>query len=244
MLVIPAIDLKGGRCVRLRQGDMHQETVYSHDPVSVAVRWVSEGAQILHLVDLDGALDGEPRNLSHIQAILTSVSVLVQVGGGIRSIETVRAYFGLGIHRIVLGTAVIHDRAIIAQASREFPGRVWIGLDAVRGRLAVQGWTETSDVAVTALLPTFKDYPLGGVIYTDIARDGMLMGPNLSALRDVVACSPVRVIASGGISRLEDLRAIAALGPQIEGAIVGKALYEGKLDLSKALAAARQNSER
>jgi phosphoribosylformimino-5-aminoimidazole carboxamide ribotide isomerase len=140
----------------------------------------------------------------------------------------------------VLGTAVIQDRETIALASREFPGRVWIGLDATDGRLAVRGWTEVSDVAVTALLPTFKEYPLGGVIYTDIARDGMLSGPNLPVLRDVVASSPFRVIASGGISRLEDLQAIAALGPQVEGAIIGKALYEGKLELVSAMAAVGQ----
>jgi phosphoribosylformimino-5-aminoimidazole carboxamide ribotide isomerase len=236
MLVIPAIDLKGGRCVRLRQGDMQEETVYSEDPASVARRWEQEGAQLLHVVDLDGAVEGRPSNLPQIEAVLKAVSVPVQVGGGVRSLETVRSYFGRGVRRVVLGTAAIQDRELLIRASAEFPGSVWLGLDARDGRLAIRGWTALSDQSVTALLPSLKPYPLGGVIYTDISRDGMLSGPNLSALREVVEASPFPVIASGGISCLEDILAIGALGARVEGVIVGKALYEGRLQLREALA--------
>jgi phosphoribosylformimino-5-aminoimidazole carboxamide ribotide isomerase len=237
MLVIPAIDLKEGRCVRLRQGDMQQETVYSEDPVAVARQWERQGARLLHVVDLDGAIEGRPRNHSQIEAILKAVSVPVQVGGGIRSIETVRAYFERGARRVVLGTAAIQDHTIIEEASRQFPGQVWLGLDVRDGQLAVRGWTSVSDLSVASLLPTLKAYELGGIIYTDIVRDGMMNGPNLSALRAVVAGSRLPVIASGGIARLEDLRAIRALGSQVEGVIVGKALYEGRLRLSEAMEA-------
>jgi phosphoribosylformimino-5-aminoimidazole carboxamide ribotide isomerase len=235
MLVIPAIDLKDGRCVRLRQGDMQQETVYSDDPVSIAQEWQRQGAQFLHVVDLDGAVEGRPRNLSQIESILKAVSVPVQVGGGIRSLDTVRAYFERGARRVVLGTVVIQDRKVIEQASQQFPGRVWLGLDVREGRLAARGWTTTSDLFVAALLPTLKAYELGGIIYTDIARDGMMAGPNLATLREVLRTSLFPVIASGGIARLDDLRAIRRLGAGIEGVIVGKALYEGRLKLPEAI---------
>jgi phosphoribosylformimino-5-aminoimidazole carboxamide ribotide isomerase len=237
MLVIPAIDVKEGRCVRLRQGDMQQETVYSEDPVAIARQWEQQGARLLHVVDLDGAIEGRPRNLSQIEAILTAVSVPVQVGGGIRSIEAVRVYFERGARRVVLGTAAIQDHTIIEEASRQFPERVWLGLDVRDGQVAVRGWTGVSDLSVASLLSTLKPYALGGIIYTDIARDGMMSGPNLSALRAVVASSLFPVIASGGIARLDDLRAIRALGSRVEGVIVGKALYEGRLRLSEAMEA-------
>jgi phosphoribosylformimino-5-aminoimidazole carboxamide ribotide isomerase len=243
MLVIPAIDLKGGRCVRLRQGDLQEETVYSDDPASVAQRWEQEGAKLLHVVDLDGAVGGVPRNLPQIEAILKAVSVPVQVGGGIRSIETVRSYFGRGIRRVVLGTAALQDRQLLAQASKEFPGSVWIGLDARDGRLAIRGWTAESDLSVATLLPTLTPYALAGVIYTDIARDGMLSGPNLPALREVLQASPVPVIASGGVTRIDDIRALRALGRRLEGVIVGKALYEGRFALAAAVAAAASRIE-
>jgi phosphoribosylformimino-5-aminoimidazole carboxamide ribotide isomerase len=237
MLVIPAIDVKDGRCVRLRQGDMAAETVYSDDVQAVARKWQHAGARLIHVVDLNGAVDGEPRNLSQIQAIIQSLTVKVQVGGGIRSIETVRRYLTSGVTRVVLGTAALADRALLTQACREFPRRILLGLDARDGKVAVKGWTSLSDTKATDLLKELADEALGAVIYTDIARDGMLGGPNLAALREVVELSSFPVIASGGISRVEDLRAVQALGPKIEGAIVGKALYDGKLDYQAALAA-------
>lgn len=237
MLVIPAIDLKDGRCVRLRQGNMEQATVYTQDPAAMAVRWQGEGASRLHLVDLDGAVEGRPRNLSAIEAILTSVSVPVQVGGGIRDIETVRRYLALGVARVVLGTAALLHKDLLEKACAEFPGRIMAGVDARGGKVAVRGWTSLSQTSTGELLLALSGYPLGGVIYTDIARDGMLEGPNLAELRTVVDSAPTAVIASGGISRIEDLLGIQALGPRIEGVVVGKALYEGKLSLPAAIAA-------
>jgi phosphoribosylformimino-5-aminoimidazole carboxamide ribotide isomerase len=238
MLVIPAIDLKDGRCVRLRQGDFREETVYSEDPPAVAMRWEDAGARWLHVVDLNGALDGRPANLSTIETIVKSVSVSVQVGGGIRDMETVRMYFARGAKRIVLGTAVLQDRQVLDRACAEFPKRILVGIDARGGKVAVKGWTNISNTSATDLLRSLADYALAAIIYTDIARDGMLEGPNLAALKEIVERSPVPVIASGGITRLEDLRAIGALGAKVEGVIVGKALYDGKLDLRAALAAA------
>jgi phosphoribosylformimino-5-aminoimidazole carboxamide ribotide isomerase len=236
MIVIPAIDLKGGRCVRLRQGDMAAETVYSTDVPAVARRWQQQGAGLIHVVDLNGAVDGEPRNLSEIQSVINTVSVKVQVGGGIRNIDTVRRYLAAGVSRVVLGTAALTDRILLEQACKEFPRRILLGLDARDGKVAVKGWTALSETKAIDLLKELSGYDLGAVIYTDIARDGMLDGPNISALREVVERSSFPVIASGGITRVEDLRAIRSLGPRIEGAIVGKALYDGKLDYRAAVA--------
>jgi phosphoribosylformimino-5-aminoimidazole carboxamide ribotide isomerase len=237
MLVIPAIDVKDGRCVRLRQGDMAAETVYSDDVQAVARRWQEGGASLIHVVDLNGAVDGEPRNLPQIESLMRAVSVKVQIGGGIRTIETVRRYLQAGVSRVVLGTAALTDRTFLEQACQEFPRRILLGLDARGGKVAVKGWTSVSDVNAVDLLKEVSGFEIGAVIYTDIARDGMLSGPNISALKEVVAYSSFPVIASGGISRIEDLVAVRSLGPRLEGAIVGKALYDGKLDYRAAIAA-------
>ena len=237
MIVIPAIDLKDGRCVRLRQGDMAAETIYSTDVPAVARQWQEQGARLIHVVDLNGAVDGEPRNLREIQSVINTVSVKVQVGGGVRTIDTVRRYLAAVVSRVVLGTAALTDRTLLEQACKEFPRRVLLGLDARDGKLAVKGWTTVSETKAIDLLKELSGYDLGAVIYTDIARDGMLDGPNIEALREVVERSSFPVIASGGITRLEDLRAVKALGPRLEGAIVGKALYDGKLDYRAAIAA-------
>ncbi len=237
MLVIPAIDLKDGRCVRLRQGDMAAETVYSEDIVAVARNWQRCGAGLIHVVDLNGAVGGEPKNLPQIEAVRKAVTVDVQVGGGIRTIETVRRYLKAGVSRVVLGTAALTDRAFLEQACTEFPRQVVLGLDARDGKVAVKGWTAVSETKAIDLLREVRGLEIGAVIYTDIARDGMLNGPNLMALKEVVAFSAFPVIASGGISRVEDLLAVRLLGPKIEGAIVGKALYDGKLDYQSAVAA-------
>lgn len=237
MLVIPAIDLKDGRCVRLRQGDMAAETVYSEDIGAVARNWQQRGAGLIHVVDLNGAVGGEPKNLPQIEAVRKAVTVDVQVGGGIRTIETVRRYLKAGVSRVVLGTAALMDRAFLEQACTEFPRRVVLGLDARDGKVAVKGWTAVSETKAIDLLREVRGLEIGAVIYTDIARDGMLNGPNLAALKEVVASSAFPVIASGGISRVEDLLAVRLLGPKIEGAIVGKALYDGKLDYQSAVAA-------
>ena len=237
MLVIPAIDLKDGRCVRLRQGDMAAETVYSEDIVAVARNWQRCGAGLIHVVDLNGAVGGEPKNLPQIEAVRKAVTVDVQVGGGIRTIETVRRYLKAGVSRVVLGTAALTDRAFLEQACTEFPRQVVLGLDARDGKVAVKGWTAVSETKAIDLLREVRGLEIGAVIYTDIARDGMLNGPNLTALKEVVTFSAFPVIASGGISRVEDLLAVRLLGPKIEGAIVGKALYDGKLDYRSAVVA-------
>ena len=242
MLVIPAIDLKDGRCVRLRQGDMSTETVYSEDVSAVAWKWQQDGASVIHVVDLNGAVEGKPRNLPQIEAVIKTVSVKVQVGGGIRTIDTVHRYLNSGVSRVVLGTMALTDRKFLEQACKEFPRRILLGLDARDGKVAVRGWTSVSDTKTVDLLKDVSGCEIGAVIYTDILRDGMLGGPNLALLKNVVECSPFPVIASGGITRVEDLRAIRSLSPKIEGAIVGKALYDGKLDYAAAVAALREAS--
>ncbi len=237
MIVIPAIDLKDGRCVRLRQGRMQEETVYSQEPAEVARRWEDEGAQLLHVVDLNGAVEGAPRNRKAIETILRAVSIPVQVGGGIRTVETVSAYLSSGAERVVLGTAVVRDRAVLEEACGRFPGRVLVGVDAQGGKVAVKGWTEVADQDAADFVGRLTGLAVYAVVYTDIARDGMLDGPNLEGLRRMVAACPVPLIASGGITRTEDLRQLRALGPKVIGVIVGKALYEGVLDLRSAMAA-------
>ncbi|MGH7253106.1 MAG: 1-(5-phosphoribosyl)-5-[(5-phosphoribosylamino)methylideneamino]imidazole-4-carboxamide isomerase [Nitrospiraceae bacterium] len=237
MILIPAIDLKDGRCVRLRQGDMRRETVYSEDPAAMALHWEQLGAPLLHVVDLNGAIEGRPGNLAQIEAILNAVSVPVQVGGGVRTLDTVRTYLGCGAKRVVMGTAVLQDRAVLEGACELFPERILVGIDAKNGKVAVKGWTAVSDTSARDLVKTLAGLNLAGVIYTDISRDGMLQGPDLPSLKVFVQDSPVPVIASGGVTRIEDIRAIQALDPRIEGIIVGKALYDGKLDLKAALAA-------
>jgi phosphoribosylformimino-5-aminoimidazole carboxamide ribotide isomerase len=239
LLLIPAIDLKDGRCVRLRQGDMSAETVYSDDVPSVARRWQEAGATVVHVVDLNGAIDGEPRNLPHIEAVIQAVSLKVQVGGGIRDLVTVRRYLHAGVSRVVLGTAALTDRKFLDEACKEFPQRILLGLDARDGKVAVKGWTTVSETKAIDLLKELSGYAIAAVIYTDIARDGMLSGPNIPALKEVVEYSSFPVIASGGISSVEDLRAVQSLGPRIQGAIVGKALYDGKLDYRNGLDALR-----
>jgi phosphoribosylformimino-5-aminoimidazole carboxamide ribotide isomerase len=237
VIVIPAIDLKDGRCVRLRQGQMREETVYSNDPTGLARRWESEGAQLLHVVDLNGAVQGEPQNQSAIAGILKAVKIPVQVGGGIRDLATIEAYFAAGAARVVLGTAVCEDLTLLEQACNRFPKRLIVGVDAKHGKLAVRGWTQVIQQEAAEFVARLKGYPLHAVIYTDIGRDGMLEGPNLEGLTRMTGACPISLIVSGGITRVEDLRQIRALGPRVIGAIIGKALYEGLIDLRTAMAA-------
>ncbi len=238
MQILPAIDLKHGRCVRLRQGFMHEETRYSDDPVAMARHWQSLGARAVHVVDLDGAMEGVPRNLSHIEAIVKALSIPIQVGGGIRSLEIIHRYFALGVARLVLGTAAVEDPALLAHACQAFPEKILVGIDVRHGQVALKGWTHLTDVTVDALLKTLSQYPLAGIVFTDISKDGMLTGPNLVALKAVAHRSPFPVVASGGVTTIEDIYAIKELGGKIRGLIIGKALYEGTLTLPAALAAA------
>lgn len=235
MLLIPAIDLKDGKCVRLRQGEMDQVTRYSDDPAAMAEHWQSLGARYLHVVDLDGAVTGTPRHLSHIEAITRRLGIPVQVGGGIRNTSTIRAYLSCGVDRVVIGTAALQDADFLAAAATEFPDKILIGIDVKQGLVAVHGWKTVSSLTPRQVFESIKDLPLGGMVFTDISRDGMLAGPNISALREVVDISPFPVIASGGVTVLKDVQTIQALGSRISGIIIGKALYEGTLDLKAAL---------
>jgi phosphoribosylformimino-5-aminoimidazole carboxamide ribotide isomerase len=233
--VIPAIDLRGGRCVRLYQGDYARETVYSDDPAAMARQWAALGAPRLHVVDLDGARAGEPVNLDAIRAILAAVRVPVQVGGGVRTAATVARLLGLGVQRVVLGTAAVQDPDLTAAVCARYGDAVIIGVDARDGLVAVSGWTETASLKATDLIPRMEAAGARRFIYTDIGRDGTLAGPNLEQLREVAACcTSAKVVASGGVARLEDIAAVRALG--VEGVIVGKALYDGAVDLGAALA--------
>ncbi len=237
MLIIPAIDLKDGQCVRLTQGDMQKATVYSSDPAAMARKWQDQGAQLLHIVDLNGAFEGEPKNLGHVEAIAAAVSIPIEVGGGIRSLDTVRMYLGVGARRIVMGTTALKHREVLEEILEVFPERVVVSIDAKNGMVATDGWKTVTGVAASEAVKSFAGLTISAVIYTDISRDGMMEGPNLSSLKLIVEASPVPVIASGGITSVEDITAIKALGPRIEGVVLGKALYEGKIDLRKAVAA-------
>jgi len=217
---------------------MQDETVYSQEPADVARRWANEGAQVLHVVDLNGAVEGSPRNRAAIEAILKAVTIPVQVGGGIRTLGTIESYLSSGVERVVLGTAVVRDQSLLAEACSRFPGRVIVGVDARSGKVAVQGWTDVADLDAAGFVGRLAGLPVYAVIYTDIARDGMLEGPNIDGLRRMAEACPVPLIASGGITRTEDLRRLCMLGPKVIGAILGKALYEGLLDLRSAMAAA------
>jgi phosphoribosylformimino-5-aminoimidazole carboxamide ribotide isomerase len=236
VLLIPAIDLKDGKCVRLRQGEMSQVTRYSDDPVGMAEQWQNLGARYLHIVDLDGAVEGTPKHLPQIEAIAKKLTIPIQVGGGIRNVATVQAYRSIGVDRVVVGTAALQDSQFLVSIAQEFPQKILVGIDVKQGLVAVHGWTTVSTLTPRQVFDAIKELPLGGIVYTDISRDGMLNGPNISALREAAETSPVPVIASGGVTGLDDIRAIQEIGGNISGVIIGKALYEGTLDLKAALA--------
>ena len=234
MLLIPAIDLKDGRCVQLRQGVMASASVYSDDPAAMARHWRDLGARRLHVVDLDGAFAGEPVNGHLVEAIVAAMEgVPVQVGGGIRSLDSARAYLDAGASQVIAGTRVLEDPDFLRALAARFPGRAILGLDAKDGRAAIRGWTTTSDVDAGAFAAALNDIDLFAIVYTDVARDGMLSGVNASATGRLAETASVPVIASGGVRNLDDLRALKALGldcSQLFGAISGSALYEGTLD--------------
>ncbi len=238
MLIIPAIDLKDGQCVRLRQGDMADSTVFSDDPVATARRWVDAGCRRLHLVDLNGAFAGEPVNGDAVKAIAAAFPDLpIQIGGGIRSLETVAHYLDAGVSFAIIGTAAVRDPTFVTEACREFPGRIIVGLDAKGGRVATDGWAEVSALLATDLARRFAGEGVSAIVYTDIARDGMMQGVNIDATLDVAAAGGIPVIASGGITDMTDVRRLTGLGDAgIMGAITGRAIYEGSLDFAEAQA--------
>lgn len=235
MLLIPAIDLKDGQCVRLKQGRMDDATVFSDDPVATAVHWVEQGCQRLHLVDLDGAFAGEPRNKSLIGEIATELGQIpVQIGGGIRDLDTIAAYLNAGVAQAILGTRAVNEPAFLETAAAEFPGQVILGLDARSGWLATQGWDETSQINALEFAQWAGDLALAGIVYTDIDRDGMLQGLNVAATLALAQATSIPVIASGGVSSLEDLAALkdafADTPERLMGAITGRAIYAGALN--------------
>jgi phosphoribosylformimino-5-aminoimidazole carboxamide ribotide isomerase len=233
MQVIPAIDIRGGHCVRLRQGDFEQETIFGDDPAAMAARWESEGAGRIHLVDLDGARTGQPVNVEAVRRILAQVQVPCQLGGGIRDEATIAAWLEAGLERVVVGTQALRDPDWFGRMARAYPGRLLLGLDARDGQVATHGWLEVSSVAALALAQEFDPLPIAGIIYTDIARDGTLEGPNTTAIAALAEAVRTPVIASGGVGKLEDLERLAML--PIAGCIVGRALYSGRFSLSEAL---------
>jgi phosphoribosylformimino-5-aminoimidazole carboxamide ribotide isomerase len=231
--LIPAIDLKEGRCVRLYQGDFAQTTVYSDDPVAVARSWAEQGAPRIHVVDLDGAKAGRPANSDTVLAILEAVHVPVQLGGGLRREDDIVAALALGVDRVILGTAAVEDSAMVERMVARFGARIVVGVDARGGMVATAGWTETVNLHAVELIARMQTLGVERIIYTDIARDGTLTEPNYAALRELVRDDGPAIIASGGISNIEQLRKLAELG--VEGAIIGKALYVGAIDLAQAV---------
>ena len=236
MLIIPAIDLKDGACVRLRQGEMDDSTVFSDDPVATAQRWVDAGCRRLHLVDLNGAFAGEPVNGEVVTAIAARFPELpLQIGGGIRDLATIEHYVKAGISFVIIGTQAVKQPSFVAEACEAFPGRIIVGLDARDGRVATDGWAEVSQLQATDLARRFASDGVSAIVYTDIARDGMLQGVNIEATLEVAAASKIPVIASGGITDMGDIRSLCAVeGGGIAGAITGRAIYEGTLDFAEA----------
>jgi phosphoribosylformimino-5-aminoimidazole carboxamide ribotide isomerase len=235
MEVIPAIDLRGGKCVRLYQGDYNQETVFSENPVNVAMRWQALSAPRLHIVDLDGAARGMPCNIPVIEEILHAIQIPAQIGGGIRHLETIEKLLQVGIQRVILGTAAVEDIELVREACQRFGEAIVIGVDAKDDYIATHGWQERTNVTIDKLVVKMTDLGVKRLIYTDVSRDGTLTQPNFGAIAELVASTDLSVIASGGISSISHLRQLNQLG--VEGAIVGRALYTGDIDLKEALAA-------
>lgn len=247
MLLIPAIDLKDGQCVRLKQGLMDEATVFSDSPAQTAAHWYAQGARRLHLVDLDGAFAGEPKNFGAIRAILAEVAahIPVQLGGGIRDLFTIEKYLDLGLQDVIIGTAAVKNPDFVRAACREFPGRIIVGLDAKDGMVAIDGWATVTEHHVADLSKRFEDDGVNSIIYTDIGRDGMMSGVNIEATQKLAEAVRIPIIASGGLTDLNDVRALcAAEASGIAGAITGRAIYEGSIDFKEAQALADQLSGR
>jgi phosphoribosylformimino-5-aminoimidazole carboxamide ribotide isomerase len=242
VLIFPAIDLRGGQCVRLRQGDYQQETVFGSDPAAMARRWVEQGARYLHLVDLDGARDGRPVNGPSVRAIVAAAGVPCQLGGGLRTEDDVAEALSWGVARVIVGTRALQDPAGCEALCRRFPGRVVLGIDARQGKVATDGWLRDSATSALDLARRCAAWPLAALVYTDISKDGMLAGPNVEAFAELARAVPLPVIASGGVTTLDDVRRLARL--DLAGCIIGRALYEGRLDLAEAIALSSQLSAR
>lgn len=237
MLVIPAIDLKDGVCVRLEQGLMDRDTVFNDNPASQALDWQNQGAELLHIVDLDGAFAGTPRNKTAIEAIVKAISIPAQLGGGIRDLTTIESYLSLGLSRVIIGTAAQRNPQLVKEACAKFPGRIVVGIDAKAGMVAVQGWAEVTGITAVDLARKFEDCGVAAIIYTDISRDGMLQGPNIEATRSLAEAVAIPVIASGGVSTLKDIENLMTIERSgVTGVITGKAIYTGAIRLREAIA--------
>lgn len=243
MRIIPAVDIKAGQCVRLVQGQADQETVYSNDPVAMACHWDEEGAQLIHVVDLDGAFDGKPVNVEIIKNIIYNSTVDIQIGGGIRTMDALSAYFDAGAYRIILGTIAYQQPEFVEQACKKYPGKILVGIDARNGKVAIQGWREVSNQSAADLAKSLESAGVAGYIFTDISKDGMMQGPNLEQIKEFASATTTPVIASGGVSRIEDVINLLALEKEgVEGMIIGKALYDKKLDYREILKKVKEHA--
>jgi len=236
MLIIPAIDIKSGECVRLCQGKMDNVTVFSKNPKEMALRWERIGAKFLHLIDLDGAISGFPENFSVVKDIVTHIHIPCEIGGGIRDLNTIERYISLGVKRVILGTMSFEDPDFVIKVCKKFPGQIIVVIDAEDGKVSIKGWTERVDKTPEEIAKEFEDMELAAIIYTDIKRDGMLTGPNIEATKSLALSTSIPVIASGGVSSLFDIKRLKSLKPYgVIGVIVGRAIYSGNLDLNKAI---------
>lgn len=236
MIIIPAVDIKNGKCVRLLQGRMDAETVFSDDPAAMAKRWEDDGARLIHLVDLDGAIRKRPENFESIKRILRHTSIDVQVGGGIRSMDTIKLFLGLGVKRVIIGTEAINNPKLVEEACKIFPGQIVVGIDAKKGKVAIEGWTKTTSVTAVELAKQFEGCGVAAINFTDIHRDGMQTGPNLEETKLLAESVAIPVVASGGVSSLKDIENLLPLeSAGVVGVISGRALYEGSLNLRDAI---------
>ncbi len=236
MLIIPAVDIKGGRCVRLLQGRKDSETVFSDDPSLMAARWEREGAEILHVVDLDGAFERSPQNVEAIKGILDKVNIPIQLGGGLRTMDTISMYLDLGAARVIVGTEAIRSPGLVEEACQAYPGRIIVGIDARGGMVAVDGWTETTEREAIDVAKSFETCDLAAIVFTDIDRDGMQTGPSIDQTRRLAESVSIPIIASGGVSNIDDIKSLLPLeAVGVQGVITGRALYSGALDLKEAL---------
>ena len=243
MIVIPAVDIKEGKCVRLLQGRMEDQTVFSNDPAAMAQKWAMAGAELIHVIDLDGAFEKRPRNLTAIRNILKTVDTPIQVGGGIRTERTIQMFLDMGVSRVIIGTEAINNPELVEQSARRFPGQIIVGIDARKGRVAIEGWTETTHIKAVDLAKRFQNCGVAAINFTDIHRDGMQTGPNIGETRRLAVAVSIPVVASGGVSNIRDIENLLPLEAfGVTGVITGKALYSGSLNFKEAFSVGKEKT--